>query len=105
MLTRWTAILFAGGLAAACTHYETQAVVVPVADACLAYGFSVGTPEYRECASREAEARRLGRMRVDYGEARIVADAQYACSSYGLMRSSDRYERCVQREVGYRRPA
>src|SRR5262245_31874863 len=106
MSLRLGAVVLACGLAA-CT-YETRTVLVPAApaeDACVAYGFIPGTVEYRMCADREADARRRGRVAVDYGEARMVADAQFACTSYGLMRGTDRYERCVQRELLYRRPA
>ncbi|QQS12202.1 MAG: host attachment protein [Rhodospirillales bacterium] len=106
MSMRLGAIALVLGLAtAACTAYETRTVVAPRGDdVCVAYGFMVGTPEYRQCAMREADARRRGRMAPTYGDQRIVADAQEACQTYGLARGSERYERCVQREVDYRRP-
>lgn len=105
MSLRWIGIAVACGLAAGCTSYETRTVVVqPGDDACLAYGFPAGTAEYRDCAQREAESRRRGRVDRTYGETRIMADAQESCSAYGLPRGSDRYDRCVQREIQYRRP-
>lgn len=106
MSMRLGAAALALGLAtAACSSYEARTVVPPARDdVCAAYGFTIGTPEYRQCAMREADARRRGRMTPAYGDQRIVADAQAACQSYGLARGSERYERCVQREVDYRRP-
>jgi len=82
---------------------ETRTVLV-TDDACAAYGFRVDTPEYRQCQSREANARLQGRVRFGYSEAQTVADAQAACRSYGLAPYSDVYDRCVQREYAARRP-
>ncbi len=93
--------LVALGLAGCAT--ETRTVVV-VEDACSAYGFRTGTPEYLLCRDREAAARRSGRMSPSYAEARIVADSQAACQSYGLHPYSDRYERCVRAEHAARQP-
>lgn len=106
MSMRLGVIALALGVAtAACSTHEARTVVVPAGDdVCAAYGFAVGTPAYRQCAMREADSRRRGRMVPAYGDQRIVADAQEACQSYGLARGSERYERCVQREVDYRRP-
>jgi hypothetical protein len=100
-------VLIAGALAAACSHTETQTVVVPtpVDDSCTYYGYQPGTEGYRICIDREAAARRRGRMAATYARERIVADSQDACVSYGLERGTDRYERCVQREISYRNPA
>jgi hypothetical protein len=102
-----SAALIAGMLATACSHTETQTVVVPtpVDDSCTYYGYQPGTEGYRICIDREAAARRRGRMAATYGHERIVADSQDACVSYGLVRGTDRFDRCVQREVSYRSPA
>ena len=74
-------------------------------DSCMTYGFTVGTPEYQQCQTREAEARRLGRMRAGYTQAQLMTDSQNACRSYGLVPYTDRYERCVRAEYAYRQPA
>jgi hypothetical protein len=105
---RYTAVVAAALLGACTTYHETTAVVpttpAPTAEACAYYDFTPGTPEYRICADREREARRVGRASRDYAEARIVADSRAACSYYGLSPGSSRYERCVQREWDARRP-
>ena len=44
---------------AACTQ-ETRSLVV-ADDACIGYGFHVGTPQYRLCSEREAVAPGTGR--------------------------------------------
>ncbi len=101
MLHRWALVGLVLGLAACAT--ETRTVVVEN-DVCSNYGFRVGSPEYRLCRDREAEARHAGRMSPSYAEARIVADSQAACQSYGLHPYSDAYERCVRYEHEARRP-
>ena len=100
-------VLVAGTLATACSHTETQTVVVPtpVDDSCTYYGYEPGTEGYRVCMDREAAARRRGRMAATCAHERLVADSQDACVSYGLVRGTDRFDRCVQREVSYRSPA
>ena len=99
-------VLIAGALAAACSHTETQTVVVPQpVDSCTYYGYQPGTEGYRVCMDREAAARRRGRMAATYARERLVADSQDACVSYGLVRGTDRFDRCMQREVSYRSPA
>jgi hypothetical protein len=99
--------VIAGARAAACSHTETQTVVVPtpVDDSCTYYGYQPSTEAYRICVDRERAARARGRMAATYARERIVADSQDACTSYGLVRGTDRYDRCVQREVSYRNPA
>lgn len=107
------------GALAACTTYQEKAVLVPTPtpvpvpvatvpaptpEACAYYDFVPGTPEYRVCADREREARRLGRMARGYGESRILADSRLSCSNYGLMPGTVRYDRCVTREVDLRTP-
>lgn len=79
--------------------------VLAADDACSVYGFRLGTSEYERCQSREAAARRAGRMRAGYSQAQLMADSQAACSSYGLTPYTDRYERCVRGEYAYRQPA
>jgi hypothetical protein len=81
----------------ACT-VENRMVAVDY-DACHAYGFRVGTAEYRLCQDREAAARRTGRS-----QAWLVADARAACESYGLTRYTDRYDQCVRDEYAARHP-
>lgn len=81
---------------------ETRTVLV-TDDACAAYGFRVGTPEYGQCQTREAAARRTGRVQAGYSDAQIMADSQAACRSYGLAYGAG-YDRCVQREYAARRP-
>ena len=44
---------------AACTE-QTHSLVV-ADDACVGYGFHVGTPQYRLCSEREAVAPGMGR--------------------------------------------
>src|SRR5512143_3187447 len=98
-------ILMVGAAAAAlgACSVETRTVVA-ADDACSVYGFRVGSAEYSRCQSREAAARRAGRMRAGYGQAQLVADSQAACSSYGLAPYTDRYERCLRNEYAYRQP-
>ena len=57
----------------------------------------------RALPGRLAEQRRLGRVAVNYGEARIMRILQ-ACSSYGIPRGTVQYDRCVQNEFAARRP-
>jgi len=102
MVNRLVVAALAGLALAACAT-ETRTVVV-AEDSCVAYGFRVNTPEYRQCQAREMEARRTGRMQAGYGEGRIVADAQAACRSYGLTPYTDRYDRCVRHEYSLRQP-
>jgi hypothetical protein len=109
------------GVLAACTTYHERTVLVPepapvvatvpvatvptpTAEACATYDFVPGTAEYRICADREREARRLGRMARGYGESRILADSRLSCSSYGLTPGTARYDRCVTREIDLRTP-
>ena len=80
------------------------AVPSPTPEACAYYDFTPGTAEYRICADREREARRLGRMARGYSESRILADSRASCSSYGLAAGTTRYDRCVTREVDLRTP-
>ena len=98
-------ILMIGATAAAlgACSVETRTVVASD-DACTVYGFRIGSPEYRQCETREVAARRAGRMRVGYSQAQLVTDSQAACSSYGLTPYTDRYERCVRSEYAYRQP-
>jgi hypothetical protein len=42
---------------------ETRSYVV-ADDACISYGFHVGTPQYRLCTEQEAKAPGSGRLRV-----------------------------------------
>jgi hypothetical protein len=42
---------------------ETRSYVV-ADDACISYGFHVGTPQYRLCTEQEAKAPGSGRVRV-----------------------------------------
>ena len=99
-------VLIASALAA-CSHTDTQTVVVPtpVEGSCAYYGYQPGTEAYRICVDREAAARSRGRMAATYARETIVADSQDACVSYGLVRGTDRYVHCVQREISYRSPA
>lgn len=89
-------VLLAGGLGACAAETRTVAIVE---DACHAYGFRVGTPEYRLCQEREAAARRAGGS-----QAFMIRDAQAACESYGLTRYTDRYDQCVREEYAARGP-
>jgi hypothetical protein len=99
-------ILMSGALAATVGACAIESrTVVAAEDACTVYGFRMGTSEYRQCQSREAEARRLGRMPAGYSDAQLMAASQAACSSYGLAPYTDPYQRCVRREYAYRRPA
>jgi hypothetical protein len=78
--------------------------VVATDDPCTAYGFTASSADYARCQARIAEQRRLGRVAVSYGEARIMTDSQAACSSYGIPRGTAQYDRCVQNEFAARRP-
>jgi hypothetical protein len=78
--------------------------VVAAGDPCTAYGFTASTADYAHCQALLAEQRRLGRVVVGYGDARIIADSQVACTSYGLPRGTAQYDRCVQDEFAARRP-
>lgn len=90
-------------LAAGACAVEQKTVVVPE-DPCTRYGFTASSADYARCQARLAEQRRLGRVAVTYGEARIVADSQAACNSYGIPRGSAQYDRCLQDEFAARRP-
>lgn len=95
--------------AAACSStYETRTASTPYAvssseQACVDYGFRVGTDNYNRCVSREAAARAQGRVPVGYTVASLDADARNACYSYGLTPGSSMYDRCVGREIDARR--
>ena len=96
--------------AAACssTTYETRTASTPYAvtsseQACVDYGFRVGTDNYNRCVSREAAARAQGRVPVGYTVANLDADARNACYSYGLTPGTTMYDRCVGREIDARR--
>lgn len=98
-------ILMAGAVAASLGACAVEnRTVVAADDPCLTYGFRLGTSEYRQCQSREAEARRTGRMRAGYSDVQLMADSQRACNSYGLMPYTDPYQRCVRNEYAYRSP-
>ena len=81
-----------------------QKTVVATGDPCTAYGFTASTADYARCQARLAEQRRLGRVVVGYGDARILADSQIACTSYGIARGTAQYDRCMQDEFAARRP-
>lgn len=96
--------------AAACssTTYETRTASAPYRvssseQACVDYGFRVGTDNYNRCVSREATARAQGRVPVNYTVASLDADARNACYSYGLTPGTSMYDRCVGREIDARR--
>lgn len=101
-----------GLLAAACQSSTNQnaayrgspygSTAMSSEQACVDYGFPVGTNGYNLCVTRERAARASGRAPQDYAEARVTADARSACNSYGLDAGSDRYNRCVSREVDAR---
>ena len=101
-----------GLMAAACsstsTTYEARPAgaryaVTGSEQACVDYGFRVGTDNYNRCVSREAAARAQGRVPVGYSVATLDADARNACYSYGLTPGSSMYDRCVGREIDARR--
>ena len=101
-----------GLMAAACsstsTTYEARTpgaryAVTSSEQACVDYGFRVGTDNYNRCVSREAAARAQGRVPVGYTVASLDADARNACYSYGLTPGTAMYDRCVGREVDARR--
>ena len=101
-----------GLMAAACsstsTTYEARPAgaryaVTGSEQACVDYGFRVGTDNYNRCVSREAAARAQGRVPVGYTVATLDADARNACYSYGLTPGSSMYDRCVGREIDARR--
>jgi hypothetical protein len=96
--------------AAACssTTYETRTASAPYRvssseQACVDYGFRVGTDNYNRCVSREAAARAQGRVPVGYTVASLDADARNACYNYGLTPGTSMYDRCVGREIDARR--
>ena len=92
-------VAFAAGACA--VEHKT---VVATDDPCTAYGFTASSADYARCQGRIADQRRLGRVAVNYGEARIMTDLQAACSSYGIPRGTMQYDRCVQNEFAARRP-
>ena len=102
MRARLLAIGAAAALVGGCST-ETHTIVAE--DACAAYGLPTYSAQYRECQTREAAARRMGRAQPGYGSARLMADSQMACQSYGLTPYTDMYERCVRREYAFRTPA
>lgn len=97
-------ILMVGAVAAALGACATETRTVVAEDVCSTYGFAVNSPEYRRCQSREADARRSGRMSAGTNQTQLVADARAACQSYGIAPYTERYERCVRNEVAYRAP-
>jgi len=70
---------------------------------CLDYGFSAPSANYDRCVQRETRARDQGRVARDYGQDRLVQDANNACYDYGLERNTQRFDNCVSREVDARR--
>lgn len=107
--TKFLVVMAVGLTAAACssttTTYERPAAyrVSGSEQACVDYGFVVGTDAYNRCVSREATARAQGRVPVTYAVANLEADARNACYSYGLTPGSSMYNRCVSREIDARR--
>jgi hypothetical protein len=108
--TTFLAVLAAGLTAAGCSYTSTTQAVVPTAgpltgsqQACIDYGFAVGSVAFDRCVAREHEARLRGRMTPGYAEAQLTADARDACYSYGLEPGTVRYDRCVGREIDARR--
>jgi hypothetical protein len=102
MLTR---ILMVGVAAAALGACVTETRTVMLSDdACSSYGFAVSSPEYRKCKSREADARKSGRVSAGYSQAQLSTDARSACQSYGIAPYTDAYERCVRNEIAQRAP-
>jgi hypothetical protein len=102
-----TALVLSAG-ACSSTTYETRtaSAAYPVSSseqACLDYGFRVGTDSYNRCVSREAAARAQGRVPMSYTVANLDADARNACYSYGLTPGTSMYDRCVGREIDARR--
>jgi hypothetical protein len=90
------------------TTYETRTASAPYRvssseQACVDYGFRVGTDNYNRCVSREAAARAQGRVPVGYTVAGLDADARNACYTYGLTPGTSMYDRCVGREIDARR--
>ncbi len=102
MLSR---ILMVGVAAAALGACATETRTVMLSDdACSSYGFALNSPEYRRCKSREADARKAGRVSAGYSQAQLSTDARSACQSYGIAPYTDAYERCVRNEIAYRAP-
>lgn len=101
------AVLVAGLAMAGCSYEtRTQAVLTPLGgseQACVDYGFQIGTNPYQRCVMRESEARSHGRVVRGYAEAQLVADSRDACYSYGLTPGTLAYDRCVGREIDARR--
>lgn len=104
MLKGLCAALVVGVLAMACTRV-TRTVVVPsgAENVCVSYGFTPGTAAYDNCVTRQAEARRRGRVPPGYTESALVSDSQAACYSYGLVPGTVTYEQCVRTEIDARR--
>lgn len=104
-------VAVAGLSAAACSYSNTTTRAAPTAtvypssseQACMDYGFRLGTDSYNRCVAREAEARARGRMPITYTTVNLTSDAQAACSSYGLLPGTAIYDRCVSREIDARR--
>lgn len=101
-------VLSAAACSSTSTTYETRTAGAPYAvtsseQACVDYGFRVGTDNYNRCVSREAAARAQGRVPAGYTVATVEADARNACYSYGLTPGTAMYDRCVGREVDARR--
>ena len=109
MISKKFALVLAIGLSAgACSYNTTTQAVVPgpltgSEQACVDYGFNLGSAAYGRCVDREREARARGRVVRGYAETQLTADARDACYSYGLEPGSARYDRCVGREVDSRR--
>ncbi len=101
MLSRILFTAAAATLGACAT--ETHTVMLSD-DACSSYGFAVSSPEYRQCKSREADARRGARASAGTSQASITRDARSACQSYGIAPYTDAYERCVRNEYSCRAP-
>jgi hypothetical protein len=99
-------VLLAAAVTAALSACTVERkTVVAGSDACTTYGFQVGTPQYQHCQTREADARKLGRLPAGTTDAQLNAESQSACMSYGLAPYTEAYQRCVNAEYAYRRPA
>lgn len=109
-LGRFLMVATVSALAAGCSYTSTT-TTVPAASAyprgaeqaCIDYGFRIGTDAYNRCVSREAEARALGRVSATYPVANLSYDARTACASYGLTPGTGAFDRCVNREIEARR--
>src|SRR5258708_27086788 len=86
--TQLFTVVAVGLVATGCSYSSTTQAVVPAGpltaseQACVDYGFTLGSGAYERCVSREHAARVQGRVGAGYAGGRALSPAPDACSFF-----------------------